>query len=41
MDRVSASQPLDGEFEPHMGNDHNASFDISTGWVLESDSRLI
>ena len=31
MDQVSASQPRDRGFEPHMGHDHDSSYDISTG----------
>ena len=31
MDKVSASQPRDRWFEPHMGHDHDSSFDTSTG----------
>ena len=31
MDKVSASQPRDRGFEPHMGHDHYSSYDTSTG----------
>ena len=31
MDNVSASQPRDHGFEPHMGHDHDSSYDTSTG----------
>ena len=41
MDKVSASQPWDQEFEPHMGHDHDSSYDTSTGWFQEVDSRVI
>ena len=39
MDKVSASQPLG--FETHIGHDHVSSYDISTGWFQEVDSRVI
>ena len=41
MDKVSASQPRDHGFEPHMGHHHNYSYDTSTGWFQEVDSRVI
>ena len=31
MDKVSASQPLDGGFKSHTGYDHDSSYDTSTG----------
>ena len=31
MDKVSASEPQDRGFEPHTGNDHDSSYDTSTG----------
>ena len=37
MDKVSASQPWDRGFEPHMGHSHDSSYDTSTGWY----SRVI
>ena len=37
MDKVSASQPLDCGFEPHMGHNHDFSYDTST---VGSRSRL-
>ena len=41
MDKVSASQPQDCGFKPHSGHDHDSSYDASTGWFLEADSRVI
>ena len=41
MDKVSASQPRDRGFEPHTGHDHDSSYDTSTGWFQEMDSRVI
>ena len=41
MDKVSASQPQDREFEPHTGHDHDSSYGTSTGWFQEADSRMI
>ena len=41
MDKVSASQPEDCVFEPHMGHDCDTSYDTSTGWFQETDSRVI
>ena len=41
MDKVSASQPWDRGFEPHMGHDPDFSYDTSTGWFKEADLRLI
>ena len=41
MDKVSASQPRDHGFEPHSGHDHDTSYDTSTGWFHEADSRTI
>ena len=26
---------------PHMGHDHDSSYDTSTGWLQEADSRVI
>ena len=41
MDKVSASQPQDSWFEPHIGHDHDSSYETSTGWVQETDLRVI
>ena len=41
MGKVSASQPQDHGFEPHTGHDHDFSYDTSTGWFQEADSRVI
>ena len=41
MDKVSASQPRDPGFEPQTGHDHDSSYDASTGWLQEADSRVI
>ena len=41
IDNVSASQPWDRGFEPHTGDDHESSYDTSTGWFQEADSRVI
>ena len=41
MDKMSASQPRDRGFEPHTGHDHESSYDTSTGWFQEADSRVI
>ena len=41
MEKVFASQPWDRGFEPHTGHDHDSSYDISTGWFQEDDSRVI
>ena len=41
MDKVSASQPWDRGFKPHMGHDHDSSHDTSTGWFQEADSSMI
>ena len=41
MDKVSVSQPPDHGFKPHMGHDHDSSYDTSTGWFHEVDSRVI
>ena len=41
MDKVSASQPRDREFEPHMYHDHDSSNDTSTGWFQKADFRVI
>ena len=41
MDKVSASQPRDRGFEPHTGDDHDSSYDTSTGWFQEAESRVI
>ena len=40
-DKVSASQPQDGGFEPHTCHDHDSSYDTSTGWFQEADSGVI
>ena len=41
MDKVSASQPQDRGFEHHTGHEHDSSYDTSTGWFQEVDSRVI
>ena len=41
MDRVSASQHRDRAFEPHTGHDHGSSYDTSSGWFQEADTRVI
>ena len=41
MDKVSASQPQNHGFEPHTGHDHDSSYDTSTGWFQEADTRVI
>ena len=41
MDKVSASQPWDPGLEPHMGHDHNSSYDTSTVWFQEADLGVI
>jgi hypothetical protein len=37
---VSASQPRDHEFEPYSGHGHVTSYDTSTGWFHEADSKV-
>ena len=41
MVEVSASQPRNRGFEPHTGHDHDSSYETSTGWFHEMDSRVI
>ena len=41
MNKESASQPRDRGFEPHTGHDHDSSYDTSTGWFQEADTRVI
>ena len=41
MNKVSTSQPLDRGFEPHTSHIHDPSYDASTGWFQETDSRVI
>ena len=41
MDKVSDSLPGDRGFEPHTGHEHDSSYDTSTGWFQEEDSRVI
>ena len=41
MDKVSASQSQDSGFEPHMGHDHDSSYDTSTGCFQEANSIVI
>ena len=41
MDKMSASQPRDREFEPHTGHDQDSSYVTSTGWLQEADSSVI
>ena len=41
MDKVSASQPRDRGFGPQTSHDHDSSYDTSTGWFQEADSRVI
>ena len=40
MDKVSASQPGDHGIEAYTGQDHDSSYDISTGWFHEADLRV-
>ena len=35
MDKVSASQPCDREFELHTGHEHDSSYDTITGGSRE------
>ena len=39
MDKVSALQPQGHGFEAHMGHDHDSSYDTSTDWFQEADSK--
>jgi hypothetical protein len=39
--KVSAAQPKDHGFEPYSGHDHVSSYDTSTGWFQEADSKVI
>ena len=41
MDKVSALPPRDRGSKPHMGHDHDSSYDTSTGWFQEADLRVI
>ena len=41
MGEVSASQPWDHGVEPHTGHNHDSSYDTSTGWFQEADSKVI
>ena len=41
MDKVSASQPRDHGIKPHQGHDQDSSYDTSTGWFQEADSRVM
>ena len=41
MDKVFISQPWDRGFEPQMRHDHDSSYNTSTGWFQEADSRVI
>ena len=41
MEKVSATQPGDRGFELHKGQDHDSSYDTSTGWFQEADPRVI
>ena len=41
MDMVSASQPQGCWFDTHKGHDHDSSYDTSTCWCQEADSRVI
>ena len=38
---VSASQPRERGVGPYTDHDHDSSYDISTGWFQESDTRVI
>jgi hypothetical protein len=38
---VSASQLRDHEFDTYSGRDHVSSYDTSTGWFQEADSKVI
>ena len=40
MVKVSASKPRDRGLEPYTGHDHDFSYNTSTGWFLEADSRV-
>ena len=39
IDKMSDSLPWDCGFEHHTGRDHDSSYDTSTGWFQEADSR--
>jgi hypothetical protein len=39
--KVSSSQARYHELEPLSGQDHFSSFDTSTGWFQETDSKVI
>ena len=41
MDKLSTLQPRYCVLEPHMDRDHYSSYDTSTGWFQEVDSRVI
>ena len=41
MDKVSATQLLDREYEAHTGDDHNSPYDTSTDCFQETDLRVI
>ena len=41
MIKVSALQTWDRGFEPHTGHNHDSSYDTSTDWFQEADSRVI
>ena len=40
MDKLSASQTGHRGFEPHMGHNHDSSYDTNTGWFQEVDLRI-
>ena len=39
MDKASVSQPRGRGFDTHTGHDYDSSYDTSTGWFQEADSR--
>ena len=39
--KVSALQPRDRGLESHTAHDHDSSYDTSTCWFQEADSRVI
>ena len=41
IDKVYASQHQDRGFEPHTSHQQDSSYDTSTGWFHEADSRVI
>ena len=41
MVMVSAAQSRGRGFEPHWGYEHVLSYDTSTGWFQEADSKVV